>query len=68
MSIPTYPDIEVELIGTDGNAFALIGKVSKALKRAEVSREQVAEFQRNAMQAPSYDALLNYLTETVNVI
>lgn len=67
MSTPTYPDIEVELIGTDGNAFALIGKVSTALKQAKISREQVVEFQRNAMQSPSYEDLLNYLMETVSI-
>ena len=36
-----YPEIEVQLDGTDGNAFALIGKVQKALKEAEVSKEEL---------------------------
>jgi hypothetical protein len=36
MSDVKYPEIEVELIGTDGNAFAILGKVQEALKRGGV--------------------------------
>ena len=32
-----YPEVEVELVGQDGNAFVIMGAVSKALKRADVS-------------------------------
>lgn len=39
-----YPDIEVQLTGTDGNAFAIIGKVAKALRRAGVSKEVEEQF------------------------
>jgi hypothetical protein len=31
-----YPDIKVKLIGEDGNAFAIMGAVSKALRKAGV--------------------------------
>ena len=31
-----YPDIKVKLLGEDGNAFAIMGAVSKALKNAGV--------------------------------
>lgn len=33
-SLPLYPDVEVELLGHDGNAFAILGAVSKALRRS----------------------------------
>jgi len=39
-----YPDIEVTLVGTDGNAFALIGEVQKALKKEGVSKEEISKF------------------------
>lgn len=29
-----YPDVKVRLVGEDGNAFAIIGRVSGALRRA----------------------------------
>ena len=32
--MPKYPDVKVELIGKEGNAFFILGRVSTALKRA----------------------------------
>ena len=34
MNDPLYPDVEVQLTGEDGNAFFIIGRVSRALKAA----------------------------------
>ena len=31
---PQYPDVKVQLVGTDGNAFALIARVTSALREA----------------------------------
>ncbi len=39
-----YPEIEVQLVGNDGNAFAIMGAVSKALRRAKVTAEEVSEY------------------------
>ena len=61
-----YPEIEVELMGTDGNAFALIGKVQKALKEAEVSKEEIDEFFNEATSG-DYNHLLQTCMEWVNV-
>ena len=33
-----YPGIEVQLTDTDGNAFAVMGTVKRALTRADVPR------------------------------
>ena len=63
---PLYP-IDVQLVGTDGNAFALIGKVGAALIDNEVPDDAVSEFTVKAMEQKSYDDLLNFLAETVNV-
>lgn len=62
-----YPDIEVTLVGEDGNAFAIIGKVSKALKRQGVPAEEVEAFQKDAMSG-DYDHLLATCMRTVNVL
>lgn len=43
---PKFPDVKVELIGQNGNAFSILGRVSKALKRAghaEAAKEFLAE-------------------------
>lgn len=34
MTTPKYPEVEVQLTGNDGNAFAIMGRVSRALKDA----------------------------------
>jgi hypothetical protein len=52
-----YPDIKVELIGADGNAFAIIGKVSGALRKAKISSEEVKAFQDEVVSG-DYDNLL----------
>ena len=61
-----YPEIEVQLDGTDGNAFALIGKVQKALKEAEVSKEELDEFFNEATSG-AYNHLLRTCMAWVNV-
>lgn len=66
-SNPKYPDVEVALVGEDGNAFNLIGLVSKALRRAKYPREEIDEFAKMAMSCESYDELLQNIMRTVNV-
>lgn len=66
-SNPKYPDVEVQLTDTDGNAFAIIGAVAKALKRAGYDPEEVKEFQSMMTSSGSYDDLLQNAMRTVNV-
>lgn len=54
---PRYPDIEVQLSGGDGNAFFILGAVSKALRRAGVPKEERDAFLDEATGG-DYDALL----------
>lgn len=58
---------ECQLIGTDGNVFAVIGNVSKTLKRAG-QRDKAAEFQKKAMSCHSYDDVLALTFEYVEVV
>lgn len=62
----TYPHVTVKLVGTDGNAFALIGRVQKAIK-SEVGVEAAREFANTAMSQGSYDDLLRFIMDTVEV-
>lgn len=62
-----YPNITVELIGKDSNAFNLIGLVQQGLKKAKVPREEVKKFQDEAMSAGGYDELLVILMSWVNI-
>ena len=53
---PKYP-IKVKLSGTDGNAFALMGKVANALRKTKVPEKEISEFTKEAMSG-DYDNLL----------
>lgn len=63
---PKYPNIDVELVGHDGNAFAIMGKVSKALRRAGVSQEEIKQYTDEATSG-DYDNLLRVTMNWVNV-
>ena len=63
----TYRGITVQLSDTDGNAFALVGTVKRALKDGGVPASEITEFCNEAMSAGSYDDLLRFLMETVYV-
>jgi hypothetical protein len=52
-----YPDISVSLSGEDGNAFGILGRVTKALRRAGVPKDEIDEFYAEAT-AGDYDHLL----------
>jgi hypothetical protein len=58
---------ECQLTGTDGNVFAIIGKVSKALVKAGM-RERADEFKKKAMSQKSYDDVLILLHEYVDAL
>ena len=58
-------DVRVALVGEDGNAFAIIGRVSRALKQAG-HRELASEFTSAAMRQKSYDDLLCLVLEYVD--
>lgn len=63
---PKYPHIEVQLSGEDGNAFAIMGRVSAALRRDGVPQDEVDAFTAQAMSS-DYDALLRTAMEWVTV-
>lgn len=65
MSNPKY-DIDVTLTGVNGNAFAIIGTVTKALTRAGVSQDEIKEFTTEATSG-DYDNVLVTCMKWVNV-
>ena len=57
---------KVALVGEDGNAFAIMGRVSKALRRAGADNEYIDKYREEATSG-DYDNLLcvtmNYVDE-----
>lgn len=61
-----YPEVEVQLTGNDGNAFAVMGAVSKALKSSGVDKSEVSQYMAEAMSG-DYDNLLQTTMRWVSV-
>lgn len=59
-------DIDVQLSGEDGNAFAIMGRVQSALRRAGATKEQLDEYYKESTSG-DYDHLLRTACAWVNV-
>ena len=59
-------DVTVKLTGNDGNAFSIMGQVTRALRKAGASKEEQQAFQKEAT-AGDYDHLLQTCMEWVEV-
>lgn len=62
---PKYPNIRVELVGRDGNAFFIIARTTKALRRGGVSEKEIAQFKEEATSG-DYDNLLQTVMRWVS--
>ena len=51
------PRPEVQLVGNDGNAWAIMGRVASALREAGCSKEHIDAYQSESMSG-DYDNLL----------
>ena len=60
-----HPEVYVDLVGEDGNAFAIMGRVITAMRRKGCTPEEVAEYKTEATSG-DYNHLLNTTMEYVN--
>lgn len=63
--MPKY-DVAVQLSGNDGNAFAIMGSVKQALRRAGATPEEISQYVSDSMSG-DYDNLLRTAMEWVEV-
>jgi hypothetical protein len=61
-----YPHIEVKLIGEDGNAFAILGRITRAMRRHGIGDADVKAFMAEATSG-DYDHLLATAMHWVSV-
>jgi hypothetical protein len=45
---PKFPNLKVQLTGHDGNAFGILGRVTKEMRRAGVAQEDIDAFMQEA--------------------
>lgn len=57
---------KVKLSGSDGNAFAVMGKVSQTMKNSGYSKEDIDQYKKEAMSG-DYDNLLRVSMKYVDV-
>ena len=63
---PKYPDVTVSLAGTKDNSMAVIGRVKRELQR-QVGWDEAEDFVRDALAYGSYNGLIMFVYETVEV-
>ncbi len=61
-----YPEVSAQLTGRDGNAFAILGAVTKAMREAGVDKDERDAFIAEAT-AGDYDHLLATAMNWVDV-
>lgn len=61
-----FPNATVQLSGEDGNAFAIMGRVSAALRKAGATTADVKEYMDESMSG-DYDHLLQTAMRWVEV-
>lgn len=63
--MPKY-NVEVQLSGNDGNAFAIMSSVNRALISAGANAQELAQYQEESMSG-DYDNLLRVASQWVEV-
>jgi len=64
---PKFPNIKVKLVGEDGNAFAILGRVQRAMRTNGVSREVTNQYMEEATHG-DYNNLLSVTAKWVTVL
>lgn len=52
-----YPTIKVKLTGTDGNAFAIMANVIRAMKTTKLDPAIIAEYRKEATSGDYYNVI-----------
>jgi hypothetical protein len=66
VTTPKHPEITVKLVGGDGNAFAIIGNIIRAMRAAKLPDEEIRQFRDEAMSG-DYDHLLQTCMKWVEI-
>ena len=62
---PKYPHVHVQLSGEDGNAFSILARVEKAMRKAQIPKPEIQLFMSTATNG-DYDHLLHTVMQYVD--
>lgn len=60
-----FPNVKAKIVGGDGNAYAILGAVTTAMRRAGIEAEAIEAYKADAMSG-DYDHLLRVSMSTVD--
>lgn len=63
----TFPGARVRLSGENENVFNLIGLAAKALERAGIPPKEIRAFCEQAINQPSYNAVLAHISQNMEI-
>lgn len=66
MSEIKYPNVKVKLVGKDGNAYAIMGEVQKALRKYGLTAAEIDEYFTESTSG-DYDHLIQTAMKWVSV-
>ena len=66
MNDPKYPHIRVRLIGCNGNAFQIMGRITAEMKRHGLPKSEIDAYSAEAMSG-DYDNLLRVCMRWVSI-
>ncbi len=52
-----YPNVQIALVGEDGNAFSILARAARAMRKAGVSNDEITSYNTEATSG-DYDNLL----------
>lgn len=64
MENPKFPQVKVSLVGLDGNAFSILARAQKAMRKAGLAEEDIEEYLTQATSG-DYNHLLQVTMDTV---
>jgi hypothetical protein len=64
---PKFPNIEVDLSNSNGNAVAIMGRTAKALRRGGATPEEVADYRSDA-KSGDYDHVIQVTMAWVDAV
>ena len=62
-----YPNVTVDWSNIDGNAFFLLGSVTRAMRKADIDKIEIDKFMIEA-KSGDYEHLLQTCMEWVNIV
>ena len=66
-SMAKYPGIQVQLVGTDGNAFTIIGKIMREMRNHGVNEKEINKYKKDSMSG-DYDNVLRTAIKWVDIV